>query len=245
MIKPAQIVFGTMRMHEIERSSDEWADFLMEIHACGVRALHSSDEYDSFPLLCDVLTRLRERRPDIGFRHVVKLAEPSFDDTRFDAERLAAKLERYKAALGSATIHDVQWMWRKDLKAEAQRLADLHAAAPDIIASTAQLKRSGAIERFFCFPYSTAFADEAMKLGCFDGLVVYRNTNEREYDYLLEPCLAAGGKFLVIRPFAAGQALGAGLPTPREQLGAALDHAAIESAILSTSSLRHLDDLLG
>lgn len=245
VILPEQIVFGTMRMHEIKRSIDEWAEFLLEIHARGVRTLHSSDEYDSFPLFLDALSRLRERRPDIGFRHVVKLAEPSFDDGSFSAARLAAKLEQYKAALGSVIIHDVQWMWRKDLNAEEQRLAEMDVAATDIDATVARLKQSGVIERFFCFPYSTAFAEAAMKLDCLDGLVVYRNANEREYNYLLDACLTADRKFLIIRPFAAGLALGAGQPMPREQLGAALNHAGIESAILSTSSLRHLDDLLG
>lgn len=243
MAKPSQITFGTMRMHEVDRSARQWADFLAEVHMRGVQTVHSSDEYDSYPLFCEALAIFRESNPGLQFRHVVKLAEPSFDDSGFDSTRLAARLEAYRHSLSADVINDVQWMWRKDLKDEGRRLKDGRSALAQIGDAASRLKADGKMDRFLCFPYTHGFADLMLETEFLDGFVIYRNANEREFDHLLDPCGANGKTCLIIRPFSAGATLNSD-SDPADQLAAALDHPAIESAILSTSSLAHLDQLL-
>jgi hypothetical protein len=231
-------------MHEVDRSAREWATFFIEMHGRGVRTLHSSNEYDSFPLLRETLRELEAGDRSCRFKHVVKLAEPSFDDTGFDAGRLSDRVDGYRDELRSEVIHDIQWMWLQDLKSEGKRQDDLDGALSSIGNAVGSLKRSGGIERFFCFPYTPRFANRLINSEFLDGFAIYRNAREHEYDYLLDPCQARAKTCLAIRPFAAGGALGEGGPGPQAQLAAVLDHPAVEGAILSTSSLAHLDDLL-
>lgn len=239
-----QIIFGTMRMHEIERTPEYWAGFFEQLYDRGVRVLHSSDEYESFGLLCATLDHLHRSSPSSQFRHVVKLAEPSFDSEGFDRNRLEARLAHYRNSLQCDSIEDVQWMWRQDLKDEPKRIADLTRSLPEISETVEALKQQGQLRRLFCFPYTVTCADLLLDVECIDGYTIYRNQREAEYDYLLDSCESRSKTCLVIRPFAAGQSLGAGLTAPVEQLAAALDHPAIEAAILSTSSLLHLDNLI-
>src|SRR3546814_11424610 len=72
----------------------------------------SSDllEYDSFPLLREILGRLRREHRDVEFRHMVKLGDPHFDEESFDAERFSARVDGYRSALGTERVDDVQWM---------------------------------------------------------------------------------------------------------------------------------------
>lgn len=240
-----QIIFGTMRMHEIERKPEIWAEFFEQLYARGVRVLHSSDEYESFALLCASLEHLRKSSATCRFRHVVKLAEPSFDNDGFNRGRLAERLMRYSDALQSDLIDDVQWMWRQDLKNEPKRISDLTGSLSEISETVVALKQQGLMRRFFCFPYTTTCSDALLDAEFVDGFTIYRNQREHEFDYLLDSCADRSKTCLVIRPFAAGDLLEAGRPEPREQLAVALDHIAIEAAILSTSSLAHLDDLIG
>ena len=91
-----RMVLGTMRMHETGNTPSALAKFLVAIHERGVRSLHSSFEYDSFPLLCETLKELNRNSSSCKFRHVVKLAEPTFNESGFNATRLQDRLERYR-----------------------------------------------------------------------------------------------------------------------------------------------------
>lgn len=245
MIDPARICLGTMRMTTEQRDVAGWAAFLAEAYAMGVRTLHVSTEYDSWALTCAVVQSLRRTAPHVRFRFIAKLGEPHFDQPRFEAGRFEAAVDAYCSDLHIDCLDDVQWMWRADLKDDAARCAHFASQADDIGAAVAALRQAGKIGRMLCFPYSVAFADRATALAAFDGLVVYRNADEREYDASLDCAHRAGKMAHIIRPFFAGATLSAGGPTPREQLVAALDHPAVETAILSTGRLDHLQSLIG
>lgn len=232
-----------MRLHEVERGVDDWAEFFAQAHAMGVDTLHSSTEYDSFPLFAEVLARLREMHPEIRFRHVVKLADPHFGEAGFDRARLGVRVKEYLDRLGIDQVDDVQWLWRNALDDDATRVSDFRAAASGIGTAVADLKREGLVGRLLCFPYSPAFAQEAVATAAIDGLVVYRNVDETEYDPAIHACAAAGKPCLIIRPFLAGKVIER--RSPGQLLAFALDKPAIEAAILSTSSLDHLADLIG
>lgn len=232
-------------MPETARPTAFWPTFFEELFVRDIRVLHSSAEYDSFELLCSTLTQLRSNSPACQFRHVVKLAEPSFDDSGFSATRLQERLDRYRDALGTDQIDGVQWMWRQDLKAEAKRIHDLRESFARISDAVAELKERGTIKRFMCFPYTVEFGTSVVDAEFIDGFTVYRNRLEREYDDLLDMCPSRSKSCLVIRPFAAGKLLDEESESPRELLTAALDHPAVEAAIFSTSNLAHLDALIG
>lgn len=241
---PARIVLGTMRMQEKGQSTGDWMGWLSVAWDLGIRRLHSSDEYDSFPFLCDLLSRLREERPEIAFGHVVKLAEPSFDDAAFDGARMRARVLSYLASLGTNQLAAVQWMWRKNVNDdEPRRLREFAVQTRRIGTAALDLKSEGVIREFACFPYTTGFADAALAAGIFDGLILYLNRMERDFVGAVERASRAGMAVDVIRPFAAGKAFRAG-ETGADLLAELFDRDPVRHAVLSVSSADQMVQLL-
>lgn len=238
------LTLGTMRFLEVKRGADAWHSFLKNARNLGVVALHSSLEYDSFPLLQSLLGDAAVQKSPLGFRHIVKLAEPSFDDEAFSARRLTDKVLAYCAALSTPIVHDIQWMWRQGLGNDTQRLADFSASLDDIGAAVSDLKRKGLIERFLCFAYSLAFAEAAIAHEAIDGLVAYRNLRERDYDGAIARCGSLGKVCHIIRPFYAGAVLGSTAQSPEAVLRDAMAMPAIETAIVSSNNIDHLAQLV-
>jgi aryl-alcohol dehydrogenase-like predicted oxidoreductase len=238
------IILGTMRLLELERSSEQMHDFLRAVFRLGIRKLHSSSEYGSFSVLSDLLVSAARNGTPYEFRHVVKLAEPSFDDPDFDARRLEAKIGEYCRKLATNRIDDVQWMWRFDLKDDKKRVSHFERRLENIVEVVARLKQNGLIKRFFCFPYSRDFASYALEHRTIDGLVVYRNYIEREYDDHIERCHDLGKKCIIIRPFFSNiENTQSSEKSHLERLSFSLNKPAIESAILSSNSIDHLSEL--
>jgi predicted oxidoreductase len=243
-VSASDITLGTMRMDAGRYTAEQWGQFLIEVHGLGVTSLHVSDEYESWPLFLQSLAAARTASADIGFRFVAKLGEPHFDKPAFDSGRLEGHVEQYCSLLHVDCLDDIQWMWRADLDQDGKRCADFAAQADAIRSSVKKLKQSGMIRRFLCFPYSTAFAELALDLDFVDGLVVYHNARERVYEAHLDQCRTKSKMAHIIRPFFGGATLAADALEPRQQLINALDHPAIETAILSTGNMAHLHDLL-
>jgi aryl-alcohol dehydrogenase-like predicted oxidoreductase len=237
------LALGTMRMLAVERSEAKWLDFLSEAHRLGLQTLHSSVEYDSFPLLSSLLSQSDTVESLPKFRHIAKLAEPSFDDQGFDTSRLRNRVEAYLSALSTPVLHDVQWMWRQSLNIDELRVEQFDRQLDLIAEAVGRLKRDGLIERFFCFPYSIAFGRVALEHEAIDGLIVYRNVQETEYDPLIDRSYELSKPCHIIRPFNAGVALETDQRTHGALLAFALDKPAIESAILSSNSIEHLQQL--
>jgi hypothetical protein len=117
------IVFGTMRMAEEKGDVSYWSGLLREIYYAGVNTLHSSTEYDSFPLLQAVLQNVSRADPAVRFKHLVKLAEPHFTDAGYVSSRLFNKVEEYREKLNVNKLDAIQWMWRSNLPDE-QRIQE-------------------------------------------------------------------------------------------------------------------------
>lgn len=243
-VTPGRLIFGTMRLGEKERSIEDWVTFFQDVHALGITSIYSSSEYDTFPLLCKILSKLAKTDNAPKFRHVVKLAEPSFDDAGFDPARLSDNVTEYSKALGTNCVQDIQWMWRHNLSDDAERINSFKhnlAALTDVVAG---LKSQGRIERFFCFPYSPAFASEALNSATIDGLAVYRNAQETEYDAAIDDCADLGKPVLVIRPLNAGKVLEKNAISAADHVQYSLNMAAIEAGIISSNNLDHIRELL-
>lgn len=239
-----RVILGTMRLHETWRSPRELANFLAQASDLGVNKLHSSDEYGSYPLLCAALAELQNRRPDVVFRHIVKLANPGFEDKVFGAGKLETRLAKYCDDLGTTKIEDVQWMWRSGLDDDIARVQNFQNSSDQISTAAKILKNQNIITRLLCFPYSPDFAIAAVESGIIDGLTVYRNVMETEYDTAILRATTSNMPTLIIRPFNAGATLNNRNLRPRVLFDDALDMAGIEAGIVSTSKLDHLRELV-
>ena len=236
----SKIVLGTMRMDPGRQSVEHWVQLLSHAHSLGVSRLHCSDEYESFPFLLRVLEAVRCSQPGISLEFVVKLAEPHFGDGDFDAGRLEARIDAYRSALCVDRLDCVQWMWRGDLKDEPGRLRGFFAASERLATAVSRAKDSGAVRAFHCFPYTVGFAASALEHPMIDGLAVYRNPLELEYEPLLFRTGLLGKSILVIRPFKAGDALRGGEAAGLIEFSTRL--LVVYGVVVSCSSPRHLTE---
>lgn len=241
---PDKIIFGSMRMLEYDFPAAYWVNLFSDLHDLGVRTWHSSSEYESFELFCEVVGKFGKTFPDKPIRHMVKLAEPHFHVNTFDAGLLSQKVDEYLDKLQTDSLYCVQWMWRGDLSDNERRKALFLESYPAIEKAVAALKQSGKIENFHCFPYDAGFAQAALNTKAIDGLVVYRNKLETEYDGLLQQAARAGKRSFIIRPLFGGKALELESETPRSLLRFALDMPNVDGAVLSISSIEKITQIL-
>ncbi|WP_374028259.1 hypothetical protein ACES2J_07705 [Bdellovibrio bacteriovorus] len=238
-----KLVLGTMRLHERTQDVGAWVQFFIEAHRLGVRKLHSSSEYESYPLLKEILCYLKKNHPEIEFEHIVKLAEPSFNDAGYESGRLTEKVNDYLLDLQTSRLAVIQWMWRLSLKEDELRIQNFLEASSGLSSEVSELKSGSKIEQVMCFPYSVSFANTAIQQNFIDGLVVYRNVLETEYDESLKAATRLGKESYIIRPLAAGKALSEAGKPARELYNWALDHEGVVGAIVSISKPHHLRDL--
>jgi hypothetical protein len=234
----SKVVLGTMRMNPSRQSIEDWAEFLVVARALGVARIHCSDEYESFPFFLKVLAAARRTQENCMFEFVVKLAEPHFGEMEFVESRLKARLDSYRSALGVDRLDCVQWMWRGDLKDEASRCSGFSGSAERIAVSMGRLKDAGVVRAFQCFPYTVGFAEAALGHSEIDGLAIYRNPYELEYEPAVSQATALGKSVLVIRPFKAGEALANGKATDLIRFSARLP--VVDGVVVSCSTVRHL-----
>lgn len=237
-----RIIYGTMRMLQT-RDVAEWEVFFQQLYEFGVRTIHCSNEYESYPLLCEVMHQLRLSSPAKKFDYMVKVAVPHFDEITFDRGVLRQRLQTYRTDLGCDKVADVQWMWRDNKIEDYQRVKKFEETIGQIGVEVTSLKNEGLIDRFMCFPYSINFANIAIEKKSIDGLVVYRNTFEKEYDAVLDRSAELRKASIVIRPFFAGKAILDSDKSAPELFEVAINHPSVEAAILSTNSIEHLKEL--
>jgi len=228
MIKP---VWGTMRM--LDHSDDPifWEKFFTSLHSRGVTCLHSSFEYPSFALLSEVLRRLS--RKEIFFSHIVKLAEPSFHEQNFVAERFLSKLDWYKKLL-PGNIRAVQWMWRSE-GSDITRIENFLKYQNEISKITS-------IVPTYCFPYSIDFAEKALEIKDLKGLIVYWNKDEIEYKEALQINARLGRGAISLRPFYTHER---NIPVDATKaLNFCEKIPNLEAIVFTSTSSRHLDESL-
>jgi hypothetical protein len=217
-----------------------WVKLFRAMYYGGITTLHSSTEYDSFPLLKSVLSELNVLDPKVKFKHIVKLAEPHFSDVSFSSKRLNEKVMQYLSDLKISKLDAIQWMWRSNLSDDLRVNAFLKESIY-IKNALNTLKSEGIVLSSYCFPYSEFFMAEASVLDIFEGFCVYRNPHEKEYDKLLSHCTPKS--VITIRPFSANK-----LYTKQNGVGPLLDYnfssPAVGSTILSFSTHEQLKEIL-
>ena len=240
MTSSSKIVLGSMRMDPERHGLKDWANLLLHAQSLGVLRIHCSDEYETFTFLLTVLEEVRRCSPQLEFQFIVKLAEPHFGENVFDAKKLLTRIDAYREVLQTDQLDCIQWMWRGKLDDETGRLRGFSESADRILDVVDQAKHQGKLKSFHCFPYTFEFAKHALENPLVDGLTIYRNPLEIEYDPLLARAHAIGKRVLVIRPFKAGEAL--------IDIGAAnlikfsASSPVVDGIVVSCSSIKHLEE---
>lgn len=242
-VKPEEVVFGTMRMTEYNYSVEYWVNLINEFYELGLVKHHTSNEYESYPFYCEVLSNFYKTYPSKKIKHIVKLADPSFQEIEFDGQRMLQRIQSYLKDLQTDSIHAIQWMWRGNLENKAQRLVDFNESSIQFEKSIEELKSNKLIEHFLCFPYDVEFAEAAINKKFIDGLVVYRNISELEYSDVLKLSHEFKKSSYIIRPLAAGKALEIN-SNPAELISFSINLPSIMGAIVSLSSIEKLKSLL-
>lgn len=240
MTSISKIVFGTMRMSPERLVQKDWARLLLRAQDLGVLRIHCSQEYESFPFVRHVLEEVRRSATQFDFRFTVKLAEPHFGETDFEPKRLLKRINAYREALQTEQLDCIQWMWRGYLGDEGARLRGFYDATSRIFDVVELAKYQGLIKEFRCFPYTLEFAKHALDHPAVDGLAIYRNPLENEYDNLLMHASAIEKGILVIRPFKAGDAFVNFTPSKLIKFSSSLP--VVDGIVVSCSSILHLEE---
>ncbi|MCA9177065.1 MAG: hypothetical protein KDB14_21400 [Planctomycetales bacterium] len=190
----SEVCFGAMRM-----TLEQTGGLLEKLFEWGVDTHHSSHEYDCHAIY---LKRLAEARGEgRAFKHVVKLANPHFGESKFDPRGFEQAIDRELHDLNADTLHNVQWLLRSQPINDRDRLEVLRRDREQIEPTFQRLLQSGKVLSFSSFPYSTDFATATLQLPAVSGLTTYLNLLEPEYAEFA----AEETPLLAIRPLAAGK----------------------------------------
>ncbi len=228
----SRVCFGTMRLTALSNTGDgpEAAKFLTQLHELGIDSHHSSWEYDSDPVYVSALNKAT--RWGYAFKHVVKLAEPSWDDLEFSPQRFRKKVEQECQRLGVDHIEVVQWLIRtKDPEDEAVCLALLERDGELIQDTFRSMMGEGLIGAVVGFPYRPRIGQRLVarrpaRPPLVDGLTIYLNDLEPDPADLEATALAKSCPILAIRPFAGGQ-------IPAEQRQGSFDRVVANPRVVS------------
>ncbi|MEM7274963.1 MAG: hypothetical protein AAF547_17915 [Actinomycetota bacterium] len=230
----SQLCYGAMRLRETVDGRSA-ADHLRLVHDAGIDTIHSSHEYDADPILLDALRAAAAtgRR----FHHIVKLAEPGFDDRAFDGARLEAAVDRRLAELGADTLACVQWLIRTpDPEDEAATVAVIDTAGAAMADTIQRLQATGKVQTFALFPYTAAVAAAALDHGLVSRFTVYLNRLEDQHTGLAD----RGATLIAIRPLAGGRLIADDPAVTADALRYPLLHPSVATTMVSVNSADHL-----
>jgi hypothetical protein len=240
----SKLIFGSMRMSEYDYSVLYWVDLFDKMHDSGIFVHHVSSEYDSYVLYITVLKEFNLKYPNKQILHLVKLAEPHFERSKFDPKLFQSKIDKYLTDLNVSKLWGIQWMWRGDLNNEISRLDNFKEHIELLNSKVFELKKNNVIDGFYLFSYTKTFCELAILLSkqlnntVFDGLTVYRNIHENEFDIYLD----SFERNIIIRPLFAGK-LETSL-SKKQLVEYALNHGKVTNGIISISSVDKLYELL-
>ena len=171
-----KLVLGTMKLNNYFNNSNELSKFLTYAHLNGIKQLHVSREYDSYKLLQKSLKLIKKK-----FKFIVKLAEPSDINKKFDLKKFKSKLKKYSDDLGKKNIETLQWVDRYKLNHPKKYYTFKEEILNKIKNTIKQYKKEKKIKFFYFFPYHKT----KNLLGVhpyIDGITCYRNISNYTYD---------------------------------------------------------------
>lgn len=171
-----KLVLGTMKLNNYFNNSNELSKFLTYAHLNGIKQLHVSREYDSYKLLQKSLKLIKKK-----FKFIVKLAEPSDINKKFDLKKFKSKLKKYSDDLGKKNIETLQWVDRYKLNHPKKYYTFKEEILNKIENIIKLYKKEKKIKFFYFFPYHKT----KNLLGVhpyIDGITCYRNISNYTYD---------------------------------------------------------------
>ncbi|MCB9666355.1 MAG: aldo/keto reductase [Alphaproteobacteria bacterium] len=215
-VQLSPICLGTMRLDPARLGRDDAVRLLAHLVDHGVDTVHTSHEYASHAYALDVLAAFRRAHPARRLVHVVKLAEPHFEDPfTLDPARLLARLDAAQAELGVDRVDVLQWLLRSKPIEDGPRLALLRDRGRALADALDARVREGRLGAWGVFPYGVPFAEAAVGLPGCAGLVSYLGLAEREHVGQLDALQEAGQAFVAIRPLWGGRLTARGLADPQ------------------------------
>jgi len=193
------IIIGTMGFHDKGLSTFQVLDLVQNAIELGVDTFHVSHEYTSYKLMCSVLNNLTNSTK-YRFKSIAKISAPHFDEINFSKRVFEKKIDSYLKETSLEKINLVQWMWRQNPLDDESRIQKTQNQANEVIESFRSLQKSGKVEDFACFPYSSAYMESVRQLGISSCQINYLN--------FWESALVDGGvgiNSIAIRPFGAGK----------------------------------------
>lgn len=238
-----RLIFGSMRMNQYNYSVKYWIDLFNYMYENGISTHHVSYEYDSYLLYLTIYKKFQTIYPEKKLNHLVKLAEPHFDSEVFKPELMRQKVDDYLNDLNSEKLWGIQWMWRGNLEDDNSRLEAFEQNYSIFSSTLHELKKEGKFQKLFLFPYTKLFCEFVIQIchqnqtEIFDGLTVYRNIEEKDYDQYFKYF----NNNIIIRPLNAGKFVGN--INKKKAIIYALNHINISAAIISISAVDRLKEI--
>lgn len=166
----------------------------------GIDVHHSSYEYTSYPLYCEVLAKYKKTGATV--RHICKLSAPDFKEKKFSKKTLDQKIENELKNLQTDRIEVLQWLYRTEPINDAVRLPQLEEQRHEIDHAFSDYIKSGIVGSVGTFPYSINFAKVVVEqIPSVSGWIDYCNILEQENVQQLP-----ADKWMIgLRPLAAGK----------------------------------------
>lgn len=171
-----KLVLGTMKLKSYFNNSYELSQFLDYAYQKDIKQLHVSSEYNSYPLLLKSLKRINKK-----FKFIVKLAEPSDINKKFNLRSFKSKLKKYSNDLGKSNIHTLQWVDRYKLNHPEKYFTFKEEILNKIENTIKQYKKEKKIKSFYFFPYHMT-KDLLGMHSYINGITCYRNINNFKFD---------------------------------------------------------------
>lgn len=205
-LKVSEICLGPMRLSAKSLSDDEKSRAgkraMERALERGVNFIHSSFEYGNRWAVGEVL-KDHPRRGEL--HHIIKVPVPDFDDNgKFDSTKFRLRVEEALRDLHTDRIDVLQHLQRSRPNTDELRIPSISAVEEAMLEVFDKLKEEGKVGYLTTFPYTPAFAGEALKTDAFKGMVAYYNPIEMDMAEFFPQMEQKKQGFFCIRPFMSG-----------------------------------------
>ena len=167
-LEVSPICFGMMYGSESRRKPELKADALRCGLEAGINFIHSCQEYDTWPVLAEVLDNWPQARQ---LTHAIKMIFPEDEDeNRFYPDKFRQRVEDHLVALRTDRIDILQYQWRVAPGTDLEPLELFRSVAEEMVATFQRLRDEGKAGYLMVFP-SASCKMEVIDSGHFSGMI--------------------------------------------------------------------------
>ena len=180
-LKVSPICFGMMYGSASRKKPEFKRDSLRRGLESGINFIHSCKEYDTWPVLADVL----DQWPQAGqLVHAIKMIFPEDEDqNKFDPQKFRQRVEDHLVALRTDRIDILQYQWRVAPGTALEPLALFRSVVDEMVSTFQQLRDEGKAGYLMVFP-SASCKMEVIDSGHFSGVISVCNLARLDYGAL-------------------------------------------------------------